>query len=99
MANHDFGAREELRRCPHCQELRRFVDLRCRVCGHKNLDETPPIYSERCLRCKRLVAATTGGLCGLCAARAEYDHRKKTGTLTKPDRTERMYAKVGVNQL
>lgn len=85
-------AREELRRCPHCQEIRRFVCLRCRTCGRIS-EISPPIYSERCPRCRRLVAATIGGLCGLCAASDEYRRRKKVGTLNKSDRVERMYAK------
>jgi len=88
--------REELRRCPRCMEIRRFVNLRCKTCGYRgmSMEEMPPVYSERCVRCQRLVAATIGGLCGLCATGAEYDARKRTGTLSGPDRTERMYAKT-----
>ena len=92
----DGPVSEDLRRCPRCLEIRRFVNLRCVSCGYRNgeLAEMPAIYSERCPRCRRLVAATIGGLCGLCAARAEYDLRKKVGTLSRSDRTERMYAKA-----
>lgn len=88
---------EELRRCPRCMEIRRFLNLRCVKCGHRgglNLEGVPLVYSEKCPRCRRLVAATIGGLCGMCAARAEYDNRKREGTLSKPDRVERLYAKA-----
>lgn len=87
---------EDLRHCPRCVQIRRFLNLRCMSCGFRNVDlaEMPAIYSERCSSCQRLVAATIGGLCGQCAARAEYDERKRSGTLSRPDRTERMHAKA-----
>ena len=87
---------EDLRRCPRCMEIRRFLNLRCTSCRYRNgeLAEMPPIYSERCPRCRRLVAATIGGFCGLCAARSEYDRRKRVGTLSRSDRTEMMCVKT-----
>lgn len=91
---------EDLRRCPRCMEIRRFLNFRCTSCGCRNgeLEDAPAIYSERCPRCQRLVAATIGGFCGLCAAKIEYDRRKEAGTLSVPDRTERMYSKMWVRR-
>ncbi len=90
---------EELRRCPRCGEIRRFVGLRCSACRGflkhgSGLEEAPAIYSERCPRCRRLVAATIGGFCGACAATAEHDRRRLAGTLSLSDRKERSYAKA-----
>ena len=82
--------REELRRCPRCMGITRFAGMRCGACGYRGEDpgEMPAVYSERCLRCQRIVAATIDGLCGICAARAEYDVRKRAGTLSRTDRVE-----------
>ncbi|MCP4201867.1 MAG: hypothetical protein GY769_08035 [bacterium] len=90
-----LGTSEELRRCVRCGEIRLFKRGRCDACGNRicGPDESGSVYSERCSRCRRLVAATIGGLCGACAAREEHSRRHKNGVLTKDDRAERNYAK------
>ena len=84
-----------LRKCPVCQEIRRFIGTKCRYCGNRiptlDLELYPPVESGRCRTCHTLVAAASDGQCGLCSAKSEHLRRRKSGTLTREDKSEFAY--------
>lgn len=91
--------RKRLLVCPSCQEIRAFVSRRCPGCrvlfkkgfldGYRA--EHRKISEERCRRCGRLVAATIGDLCGVCAAVVEFKERRRLGVLSRSDRHEHRF--------
>lgn len=84
-----------LRRCPFCKDIRKFYGLRCKTCRRRipkaEAELYPALDSNRCAKCKALVAATVDGLCGICAERLEFEDRRRSGTLSSRDKTALIY--------
>ncbi len=96
-----------LRMCSICQAIKRFIGTKCRTCGKRipksDLEFHPPVEASRCRTCQALVAATIDQQCGLCSATSEHLRRRKSGTLSREDRSEFAYhqkrkRKIGAKQ-
>lgn len=88
--------RAVLRRCPKCNEVRRFLGRKCRMCREsipaELLADFLPLDSIRCRRCRRLVAASVEGLCGICSVLKEFRDRIRAGlNLSRDDLHELSY--------